>query len=238
MSHRRTFIKQFGIATAAIGTVGTGAASASCHSTEDGSNAGSGAESEFSYPWQFIGRRSAVMAKNGMVATSHPLAAQVGVQTLHDGGNAADAAVATALMLNLVDPQMTSIGGDMFAITHFNGEYKSLNGSGRAPEAADIDMYRERTDATEDGEPVIPSEGGLPVTVPGALDGFYQLIKRYGSCSFESLLQPTIKYARDGFPISEYVAAQQEAAAPRVDKFDGFTETFLTNSALHVEVGA
>lgn len=229
VSHRRTFIKQLGVAATAVGTVGTGAVNATHRSIDNGTSVGTGSGSEFDYPWQFIGRRSAVMARNGMVATSHPLAAQVGVQTLRDGGNAADAAVATALMLNLVEPQMTSIGGDMFALTHLDGEYKALNGSGRAPEAADIDTYRERTDETEDGEPVMPEEGGLPVTVPGALDGFHQLIKRYGRCSFESLLQPTIEYARDGFPVSEYVAAQQEAAAPRVGAFEGFTETFLTD---------
>lgn len=229
MSHRRMFLKQLGVAATAAGTIGTGTVGATHTSIDNGTSVGSGSGAEFDYPWQFIGRRSAVMARNGMVATSHPLAAQVGVQTLREGGNAADAAVATALMLNLVEPQMTSIGGDMFALTHFDGEYKALNGSGRAPEAADIETYRDRTDATEDGEPVMPQEGGLPVTVPGALDGFSQLIERYGTCPFASLLQPTIEYAREGFPISEYVAAQQEAAAPRVREFDGFASTFLTD---------
>lgn len=229
MSRRRTFMKQLGVAATAAGTIGTGAVNATHESIDNGTSVGSRSGAEFDYPWQFIGRRSAVMARNGMVATSQPLAAQVGVQTLRDGGNAADAAVATALMLNLVEPQMTSIGGDMFALTHFGGEYKALNGSGRAPAAADINTYRERTTETEDGEPVMPTEGGLPVTVPGALDGFHQLIKRYGTCQFESLLQPAIEYAREGFPISEYVAAQQEAAAPRVSEFEGFAEIFLTD---------
>lgn len=229
MSHRRTFLKQIGLATAAT-AVGAGAGTvAATEGTSKGLDIDAGGSSKFDYPWQFIGRRSAVMAKNGMVATSHPLAAQVGVQTLQNGGNAADAAVATATMLNFVEPQMTSIGGDMFALTHFDGEFEALNGSGRAPQAADIDTYRERTDETEDGEPIVPTEGGLPVTVPGAVDGFHQLAERYGTCEFGELLQPTIEYARQGVPVSEYVAAQQEAAAPRVSEFDAFAETFLVD---------
>jgi gamma-glutamyltranspeptidase/glutathione hydrolase len=132
-------------------------------------------------------------------------------------------------MLNFVEPQMTSIGGDMFALTHFDGEFEALNGSGRAPEAADIETYRELTDETEDGEPIVPAEGGLPVTVPGAVDGFHELVERHGTREFGELLRPTIEYAREGVPVSEYVAAQQEAAAPRVSEFDGFRETFLVD---------
>lgn len=215
--------------TAAVGaSAGTAAAT---DDVDEGVNIDAGNGSEFEYPWQFIGRRSAVMARNGMVATSHPLAAQVGVQTLREGGNAADAAVATAAMLNLVEPHMTSIGGDMFALTHFDGECEALNGSGRAPEAADVETYRERTDEREDGEPIVPREGGLAVTVPGAIDGFHELIGRYGAMEFGELLRPTIEYARQGVPITEYVAAQwgAEYTAPRVSEFDAFRETFLVD---------
>ncbi len=230
MSHRRTFLKQLGLATTAAGAVGAGTGTVAAAASGDGTDTlDSTGEPAFEYPWQFIGRRSAVMARNGMVATSHPLAAQVGAETLRKGGNAADAAVATAAMLNFVEPQMTSIGGDMFALTHFGGECEALNGSGRAPAAADIETYRERTDETEDGEPIVPAEGGLPVTVPGAVDGFHQLVERYGTREFGELLRPTIEYAREGVPVSEYVAAQQEAAAPRVSEFDGFRETFLVD---------
>lgn len=238
MSHRRTFLKQLGAATTATGALGTATARTATSAlgtiatSADGdaefdTTSAKSANLEFDYPWQFISRRSAVMGKNGMVATSHPLAAQVGVQTLQQGGNAADAAVATAAMSNFVEPHMTSIGGDMFALTHFDGEFKALNGSGRAPQAADIDTYRNRTDKTEDGEPIIPAEGGLPVTVPGAVDGFYQLIDRYGTWEFGELLQPVIEYARQGVPVTEYIAAQMEAAAPRVSEFDAFADTFL-----------
>lgn len=228
MSHRRTFLKQLGIATTATTAIGTSTAAATAtDNAHNKLNIDAGHGAEFDYPWQFIGRRSAVMAQNGMVSTSHPLAAQVGVQTLQKGGNAADAAVATATMLNFVEPHMTSIAGDMFALTHFDGEFKALNGSGRAPAAADIDTYCERTDETENGQPIIPAEGGLPVTVPGAIDGFHQLIERYGTQELADVFQPTIEYARQGVPITEYVAAQWDEAAPRVEGFDSFAETFL-----------
>jgi gamma-glutamyltranspeptidase / glutathione hydrolase len=232
MSNRRTFIKQVGLTTVAAGAINSGQVSATASeevNDTDGPELNTDTEGKtgFDYPWQFQSRRSAVMANNGMVATSHPLAAQVGVQTLRDGGTAADAAISTAVMLNLVEPQMTSIAGDMFALTHFDGEFQALNGSGRSPAAANIDRYLDRTEESEDGEPVVPTEGGLAVTVPGALDGFYRLSERYGTLEFKELLQPAIDYARDGFPVSEYVAAQWEAAAPRVDEFESFTETFL-----------
>ena len=86
----------------------------------------------FAYPWTYTSRRSAVMAPTGMVATSHPLAATVGYDVLRDGGTAADAAVATAAMLSLVEPHNTGIGGDAFALTQFDGRYEALNGSGGA----------------------------------------------------------------------------------------------------------
>ncbi|MXV63385.1 gamma-glutamyltransferase [Natronorubrum sp. JWXQ-INN-674] len=168
------------------------------------------------------------MARNGMVATSHPLAAQTGARILQKGGNAADAAVAVAAELSFVEPHMTSLGGDIVALTHFDGEYKALNGTGYAPGAADVETYREHTDETnEDGEPVVPSEGPLAVTVPGAIDGLYRLADRYGTLEFGELLEPAIDHARKGVPITEYIASQWEVAAPRVAEFDSFRETFL-----------
>ncbi|WP_122089108.1 gamma-glutamyltransferase [Halalkalicoccus subterraneus] len=182
---------------------------------------------EFEYPWEFAGRRSAVMAPNGMVATSHPLAARTGVKTLEEGGNAADAAVATAAVLNVVEPHMTGIGGDMFALTQFDGEYRALNGSGRAPADADLEDYRERTDTEENGEPAMPTAGGLPVTVPGALDGWSTLLDTYGTVDLADLLEPAIEYADSGIPVTEYVARQWENAADRIAGFDTSAETFL-----------
>lgn len=183
---------------------------------------------DFEYPRCFNSRRSATMARNGMVATSQPLAAQTGVRIMQDGGNAADAAVATAAVLSVVEPHMTGIGGDAFALVHFDGEYAALNGSGSAAAGADIDDYREQIDAeTTDEEPAIPVNGGLPVTVPGALDAWESLLERYGNLSLATVLDPAIDYARDGFPLTELIAQQFAASADRVQSFDAAAETFL-----------
>lgn len=182
---------------------------------------------DFEYPWQFTGRRSAVMAPNGMVATSHPLASRTGTQILENGGTAADAAVATAAVLNVVEPHMTGIGGDMFALTQFDGECRALNGSGRAPDEADLEAYRERTDAEENSDPVMPADGGLPVTVPGALDGWATLLSEYGNFELTDVLQPAIGYAEGGVPVSEYVSRQWAHATERIAEFDESARTFL-----------
>ncbi len=182
---------------------------------------------EFDYPWRFDGRRSATMAPNGMVATSHPLAARTGVRVLEDGGTAADAAIATAAVLNVVEPHMTGIGGDAFALTRFGGEYRALNGSGGAPAAADLETYRERTDSEEGGEPAMPADGGLPVTVPGALDAWTRLLAEYGTFDLADVLEPAIGYAEGRVPVTEYVARQWVDAADRIARFDASAETFL-----------
>ncbi len=183
---------------------------------------------DFSYPWDFSSRRSATLSTGGMVATSQPLAAQAGIRILENGGNAADAAIATAATLNVVEPHMTGVGGDAFALTYFDGEYAALNGSGGAPKAADIDDYRERTDAeTDAGQPAMPAVGGLPVTVPGALDAWQRLLDRYGSLSLDEVLRPAIHHAREGFPVTETVARQWRRRAARLSAFDASADTFL-----------
>ncbi|MFB6135802.1 MAG: gamma-glutamyltransferase [Halobacteriaceae archaeon] len=175
---------------------------------------------DFEYPYEFSSRRSAVQARNGMVATSHPLAARTGLRVLEDGGTAADAAVATAAVLNVVEPHNIGVGGDMFALTHFDGEYEALNGSGGAPAAASVEAYRERTDATEDGDPVVPTEGGLAVTVPGALGAWQALLDRYGERDLCDLLGPAARYAREGFPVSEVVAREWGGSEERLREHD------------------
>ena len=183
---------------------------------------------DFSYPWRFDSRRPAIMAANGMVATSHPLAARTGLRVLEEGATAADAAIATAAVLNVVEPHMTGIGGDMFALVHEDGDYTALNGSGGAPAAVDIAEYRERTNAeTDDGEPAMPFDGGLSVTVPGALDGWAKLLDRFGTCELGALLEPAIRYARKGVPITELNARQWEHSAERLRQFDRSVETFF-----------
>lgn len=183
---------------------------------------------DFRYPWTFEGRRSATMATGGMVATSQPLAAQAGLGMLADGGNAADAAIATAAVLNVVEPHMTGIGGDAFALTHFDGEFAALNGSGAAPAEADLETYRERTTAeTRAGNPAMPADGGMPVTVPGALDAWKRLLDRYGTRSLGEVLQPAIRYARHGFPVTETVASQWQRREDRLQQFSKSAATFL-----------
>ncbi|MFB6361372.1 MAG: gamma-glutamyltransferase [Halobacteriales archaeon] len=187
---------------------------------------------DFSYPWRFEGRRSAAMGTGGMVATSQPLAARAGLRALEDGGTAADAAVTAAAVLNVVEPHMTGIGGDMFALVHRDGDIIGLNGSGGAPAAADPETYSERTNETdESGSPTVPASGGLPITVPGALDGWKRLLGRFGAFDLAEALQPAIRYARDGFPVTELVARQWARSADRLREHEAAAETFLPDGS-------
>jgi gamma-glutamyltranspeptidase/glutathione hydrolase len=158
--------------------------------------------------------RSAVMARNGMVATSQPLAVEAGLRILQQGGNAVDAAVAVASTLNVVEPMMTGIGGDMFAIVYLakTGELIGLNGSGRAPKGATIDVYRAK------GFTAMPQTGIFSVTVPGAVDGWDQLLKRAGTMTFKEVLQPAIQHAEEGFPVSQVIQATWMAAVPELTR--------------------
>lgn len=148
--------------------------------------------------------RSAVMARNGTVATSQPLAAQAGLRILLQGGNAIDAAVATAAALNVVEPMSTGVGGDMFAIVYLagSGELLGINASGRAPSAATVERF------ASSGFTEMPNVGILAVTVPGTVDGWDQLLRRAGTMKLSQVLQPAIEYAEEGFPVSEVVAWQ------------------------------
>jgi gamma-glutamyltranspeptidase/glutathione hydrolase len=151
----------------------------------------------------FSSRRSGVMARHGMVATSQPLAAMAGLRALMQGGNAADAAVTTAAMLNVVEPMSTGIGGDCFALIYEaqSGQVTALNGSGRAPMAFSLaEAQRLKLDA-------IPLTGPLPVTVPGTVSGWAALIERFGSLSLADCLAPAIATADEGFPVSERISA-------------------------------
>ncbi len=141
-------------------------------------------------------------ARNGMVATSQPLAARAGVRILRRGGNAVDAAVATAAVLAVVEPMSTGPGGDMFALVHIaeTGELVGLNGSGFAPRAVDCAFFAKR------GLAAIPTQGPFPVTVPGAVDGWANLLERYGSMTLKDVLAPAIEYAENGFAVTEVIA--------------------------------
>ena len=152
---------------------------------------------------RFPSRRSAVLAQGGMVATSQPLAAMAGLRMLIDGGNAADAAVTVAAMLNVVEPMSTGIGGDCFALIYeaSTGKVTALNGSGRAPATFTLD------EAQRLGLDTIPLTGPLPVTVPGAASGWEALLERFGTATLADCLAPAIRTAEIGFPVSERISA-------------------------------
>lgn len=146
--------------------------------------------------------RSAVFAANGMCATSHPLAARTAVDILERGGNAMDAAIAGAVLLGICEPQSTGIGGDCFVLFSPAGsdEIHALNGSGRAPAAADAAALRAR------GETAVALDGVDSVTIPGAIDAFCTLSERWGVLGLDAILAPTIKYADEGVPVAPRVA--------------------------------
>jgi gamma-glutamyltranspeptidase/glutathione hydrolase len=156
--------------------------------------------------------RSEVMAQHGMVVTSQPLAAQVGLQILKQGGNAVDAAVATAAALNLMEPMMVGVGGDLFALIYVAKDHRLyvLNASGTAPSGATIKRFNAlgyRWDPNNWGPGSgMPLHGILPVTVPGTAWGWEAVLKRFGTLTFKEVLQPAIDYAEQGFPVSERIA--------------------------------
>lgn len=168
--------------------------------------------------------RSAVFASNGICATSHPLAAKVAVQMLEAGGNAADAAIAGAVLLGICEPQMTGIGGDCFVLFTPPGsdEVKALNGSGRAPAAVDAEAPRAKG-------PVIAPYSVDAVTVPGAIDAFCRLSKDWGKLGLKAVLAPAIHYAEAGVPVAPRVASDW---AKSVDNLSGRArDLFLMNGA-------
>src|SRR5260221_261797 len=157
--------------------------------------------------------RSEVMARHGMVATSQPLAAQAGLRILMQGGNAIDAAVATTAVLSLVEPMMVGPAGDLFAFIYISKERKLyvLNASGKAPSGATIERFAElgyqRNPQNWGPGSGMPVFGILPVTVPGSVWGWEEVLKRFGKLTFKEVLQPAIDYAENGFPVSERIAS-------------------------------
>ena len=153
--------------------------------------------------------RSAVLADTGMVATSHPLASQVALETLKRGGTAADAAVAGAVLLGLLEPAMTGIGGDCFVLTKPAGteDIEGLNGSGRAPAALSSEALRDA------GHSTMPIYGDpASVTLPGAIDAFDKLLAKHGRLGWEDVLEPSIRYFEAGVPVAPRVAYDWQEA--------------------------
>ncbi|MFP4018412.1 MAG: gamma-glutamyltransferase [Bacteroidales bacterium] len=171
--------------------------------------------------------RSEVIAKNGMACTSQPLASQVAIDILKNGGNAIDAAIAANATLGLMEPTGNGIGGDLFAII-WDAETEQLyglNASGRSPESLTLDYFKKH------GYESIPAHGPLPVSVPGCVDGWFEMQKKFGSMEMEKILEPAIEYAREGFPVSELIAYYWERNASSLKKYPGFEEIFMPNGS-------
>lgn len=171
--------------------------------------------------------RSVVMARHGAIATSQPLATAAGLHVLQSGGNAIDAAVTAAAVLSVVEPTMNGIGGDLFAIV-YDAKTKTthgLNASGRAPRAATPEEFARR------GLKDIPYRGPLSVTVPGVIDGWNELLTKYGTRPLAKALEPAIGYARDGFAVSEIIDWQWKEAAGVLARDPAAAKVFLPNGA-------
>ncbi len=169
--------------------------------------------------------RSEVIAPNGIAATSHPLATQVAIDILKQGGTAVDAAIAANAMLGLVEPVGSGIGGDLFAIVFDAKTAKlyGLNASGRSPKSLTLRYFQEK------GITKIPSLGPLPVSVPGCVDGWFELHGRFGKLSMREVLAPTIRYARNGFPVTELIAYYWLKNAESLKEYPNFAKIFMPN---------
>ncbi|HEX6729046.1 MAG TPA: gamma-glutamyltransferase [Pyrinomonadaceae bacterium] len=167
--------------------------------------------------------RSVVRAQHGMVASSQPLASQVGIDVLKRGGNAIDAAIAMAATLNVTEPMMTGIGGDAFALVYWSKtrELKGLNASGRAPRALTRDYFAKK------GIKSVPSAGMESITVPGAFDGWVTLLEKYGTMKLSDLLAPAIAYAEHGFPVMEKTAEDWQAEVETLKKTPDASSNYL-----------
>lgn len=169
--------------------------------------------------------RSEVIAQHGMAATSQPLATQVALDVLKSGGNAIDAAIAANAMLGLVEPTGCGIGGDLYAIVWDakTEQLYGLNASGRSPKSLTLDYFKAQ------GMSKIPSYGPLPVSVPGAVDGWFELHQRFGSKPMASILKPAINYAEQGFPVTELIAYYMNRSVAKLAQYPGFKETYMPN---------
>ena len=177
----------------------------------------------------YTSQRSPVMAVNGVVATSQPLAAQAGLSMLQQGGSAVDAALATAIALTVVEPCSNGIGGDVFSLVWDGNQLHGINGSGRAPAASTPAAVR------ASGHAEMPNRGWWPITVPGAPRAWADLHARFGKLPFEKLFEPAIKYARYGYFVSPLIARAWNTAATKTyaglsaPEFKGWHDTFAPN---------
>jgi gamma-glutamyltranspeptidase / glutathione hydrolase len=174
----------------------------------------------FDWSLPYPSRRSPILARN-IVATSQPLATQAGVAMLQRGGNAVDAALATAMALTILEPCSNGLGSDLFALVWDGRELAGLNASGRAPAAWTPERYA--------GHDTMPRSGWDTVTIPGAVSGWIALSRRFGKLPFADLFAPAIRYARDGYAVSPVVAEKWSKAVPVLGNVPGFADHFLPN---------
>ena len=169
--------------------------------------------------------RSEVIAAHGMVASSHPLATQIGLEILKQGGSAVDAAIAVNAALGLMEPTGNGIGGDLFAIVWDAKSKKlyGLNASGPAPKKLSLEYFQENNLSE------YPEFGPLPVTVPGAVAGWSELHKKFGKLPIDHLFKPTIAYAREGFPVTETIAYYFALNKQRFQDYPNFKEVWMAN---------
>ncbi|NHN31449.1 gamma-glutamyltransferase family protein [Paenibacillus agricola] len=173
------------------------------------------------YPSQ----RMVTYARKGMVTTTQPLAAQAGLHILKKGGNAIDAAIATAACLTVVEPNSNSIGGDCFALVWVDGKLHGLNSSGPSPASISVDKVR------SEGHSAMPTYGMVPVTVPGTPAAWAAMSERFGRLPLAEVLQPAIDYAEHGFPVSPTISkywmdGYKAIRALNSDLYDPWMETF------------
>ncbi|WP_128548049.1 gamma-glutamyltransferase [Larkinella soli] len=169
--------------------------------------------------------RSVVMAQNGMACTSHPLSTQTAIEVLRAGGNAIDAAIAANAMEGVVEPHVNGIGGDLFAIVWEAKTKKlyGLNGSGRSPYSLTLAEFQKR------GLKHIPSYGPLPVSVPGCVDAWFELHKRFGKLSMTRILSGAVRYARDGYPVHDEAARSWEGMVSRFSEYPNVKAVYAPN---------
>ncbi|MDX9695209.1 MAG: gamma-glutamyltransferase [Bacteroidales bacterium] len=169
--------------------------------------------------------RSEIIAKHGMAATSQPLATQIALDILKKGRNAIDAAIAANAALGLMEPTGNGIGGDLFAIIWDAKTQKlyGLNASGRSPKSLTLEYFKEK------GLTKVPSHGPLSVSVPGCVDGWFEMHKKFGSMKMTEILKPAIDYAREGFPVTELIAYYWNGNSRSLKDFPGFKEIYMPN---------
>lgn len=171
--------------------------------------------------------RSEIIAQQGMAATSQPLATQVALDILKMGGNAIDAAIAANALLGLVEPTGSGVGGDLFAIIWDNKTQQlfGLNGSGRSPKSLSLDYFKQQNLTA------IPPFGPLPVSTPGAVDAWFEMHNKFGSIPMSTLLQPTIDYAEQGFPVTETISIEMAQNAKYLQNWPGFAQTYMPSGS-------